>query len=73
LIYQELKEENLDQKSPGTPGWVLMQQASPPLIGKRKLIKSPLEIVKWAQEGVSTLSNLLYNNNSLHMKVKALY
>jgi len=42
LAYQGL-EENLDQKSPGHPGWGLMQQASPLLIEKRKLLKSPLE------------------------------
>jgi hypothetical protein len=28
LIYQGLEEENLDQKSPGPPGWGLMQRAS---------------------------------------------
>jgi len=32
LAYQGLGEENLDQKSPGPPGWGLMQQASPMLI-----------------------------------------
>jgi hypothetical protein len=37
---------NLDQKSPGPPGWGLMQQASPLLIKKKgKLLKSPLEIL----------------------------
>jgi hypothetical protein len=44
LAYQWLEEENLDQKSPAPPGWGLMQQASPLLIGKRKLLKGPLEI-----------------------------
>jgi len=44
LAYQGLEEENLDRKSPGLPGWGLMQQASPLLIEKRKLLKSPLEI-----------------------------
>jgi len=34
LIYQGLEEENLDQKSPGPPGWVLMQRASSSLINK---------------------------------------
>ena len=34
LIYQGLEEENLDQKSPGPPGWVLMQRASSSLIIK---------------------------------------
>jgi len=29
LAYQRLEEGNLDQKSPGPPGWGLMQQASP--------------------------------------------
>jgi len=40
LTYQGLEEENLDQKSPGPPGWGLMQ-----LIEQRKLLKSPLEIL----------------------------
>jgi hypothetical protein len=35
LIYQGLGEENLDQKSPGPPGWGLMQQASSSLIAKK--------------------------------------
>jgi hypothetical protein len=34
LIYQGLEEENLDQKSPGPPGWGLMQRASSSLIIK---------------------------------------
>jgi hypothetical protein len=33
--YQGLEEENLDQKSPGSPGWGLMQQASQLLIEKK--------------------------------------
>jgi hypothetical protein len=41
LAYQRLEEENLDQKSPGPPSWELMQQASPLLIGKTELLKSP--------------------------------
>jgi hypothetical protein len=45
LAYQGLEEENLDQISPGPPGWGLVQQASPLLIGKRNLLKSPLEIL----------------------------
>jgi len=44
LAYQGLEEENLDQKSPGLPGWGLMQQASPLVSEKRKLLKSPLEM-----------------------------
>jgi hypothetical protein len=36
LAYQGLEEEKLDQKSPGPPGWGLMQQASPQLIGKEE-------------------------------------
>jgi len=35
LAYQGLEEENLDQKSPGPPGWGLMQQTSPLLIEKK--------------------------------------
>jgi hypothetical protein len=40
LAYQGLGEENPDQKSPGLPGWRLMQQASPLLIAKGKLLKA---------------------------------
>jgi hypothetical protein len=40
--YQGLEEENLDQKLPGPPGWGLMQQASPLLIGKENCEK-PIE------------------------------
>jgi len=36
LIYQGLEEENLDQKSPGPPGWGLLQRASSSLIIKKK-------------------------------------
>jgi len=35
-MYQGLKEENLDQISPGPPGWGLMQQASSSLIIKKQ-------------------------------------
>jgi hypothetical protein len=35
LAYKGLEQEKLDKKSPGPPGWGLMQQASPLLIGKR--------------------------------------
>ena len=42
LIYQGLEEENLDQKSPGPPGWGLMQRASSSLITKnQKMLKKP--------------------------------
>jgi len=43
LAYQGLEEENLDQKnSPAPPGWWLVQQASPLLIGKEtKVTKKP--------------------------------
>jgi hypothetical protein len=36
LIYQGLEEENLDQKSPGPPGWGLMQWASSSFIVKKQ-------------------------------------
>jgi hypothetical protein len=42
LAYQGLEEENLDQKSPGPPGWGLMQQASPLLIDKKEIAKKPI-------------------------------
>jgi hypothetical protein len=45
LAYQGLQEEHLDQKPPGLAGWGLMQHASPLLIEKRKLLKSPMEIL----------------------------
>jgi len=41
LSYQGLDEENLDQKSPGPPGWGLMQRASSSLITKKqKMLKN---------------------------------
>jgi len=36
LSYQGLEEENLDQISPGPPGWGLMQRASSSLINKKQ-------------------------------------
>jgi hypothetical protein len=36
LTYPGLEEENLDQKSPGPPGWGLMRRASSSLIIKKK-------------------------------------
>jgi len=36
LSYQALEEENLDQKSPGPPGWGLMQRASSSVITKKQ-------------------------------------
>jgi len=42
LAYPGLEEENLDQKSPGPPGWGLMQQASPLLIEKQEIAKKPI-------------------------------
>jgi hypothetical protein len=40
LSYQGLEKENLDQKSPGPPGWGLMQWASSSLITKKqKMLK----------------------------------
>jgi hypothetical protein len=36
LIYQGLEEENLDQKSPVSPGWGLMQRASFSLITEKQ-------------------------------------
>jgi len=41
LSYQGLEKENLDQKSPGPPGWGLMQRASFSLITKKqKMLKT---------------------------------
>jgi len=39
LSYQEVEEENLDQKSPGPPGWGLMQRASSSITKKQKMLK----------------------------------
>jgi hypothetical protein len=44
LAYQGLEEENLYQKLPGPPGWGLMQQASPLLIGKKEIAKQSVFI-----------------------------
>jgi len=42
LSYQGLEEENLDLKSPGPPGWGLMQRVSSSLITKKqKMLKKP--------------------------------
>jgi hypothetical protein len=38
-----LEEENLHQKAPRLPGWGLMQQANPLLIGRRSFLKKPTE------------------------------
>ena len=60
--YQGLEEENLDQKSPGPPGWGLMQQASPLLIEKkRQLLKSPLETRR---------IDATYNNHNLPLGIR---
>jgi len=41
LSYQGLEEENPDQKSPGPPGWGLMQRASSLLnTKKQKMLKN---------------------------------
>jgi len=41
LIYQGLEEEILDQKSPGPPGWWLMQRASSsPITKKQEMLKN---------------------------------
>jgi hypothetical protein len=57
LEYQGLEEENLDQKSLVSPGWGVDAAGQLPAHRgkKKKLLKSPLEIVKWAQEEVGTL------------------
>jgi hypothetical protein len=41
LAYQTLEEGYLDHKSPGPPGWSLMQQASPCSL-KKKIAKRPI-------------------------------
>jgi len=58
LAYQELEEENLDQKSPGPPGWGLIQQASPLVIEKIiKLLKKNLLEMLWID---ATYDNIIY-------------
>jgi len=51
LIYQGLEEENLDQKSPGPPGWGLIQRASSSLITKKqemlKKTKHQASEIRW--------------------------
>jgi len=50
-IYQGLKEENLDQKSPGPPGWGLMQRASYPLITKKpEMLKNQTRILGYQMD-----------------------
>jgi len=41
LAYQGLEEENLDKKSPGPPGWGLMQQARPLFIERQEIVEKP--------------------------------
>ena len=61
LAYQGLEEENLDQKSPGPPGWGVDAAGQPPAHRKKKIAKKPIRniIVKWVQKDVETLYNLL--------------
>jgi len=42
LAYQGLEEGNLDQKSPGPPGWGLMQQVNPLFVEKQEIAKKPI-------------------------------
>jgi len=46
LAYQGLEEENLDQKSPGPPGWGggVSAAGQPPAHRKKKLAKNPTGI-----------------------------
>jgi hypothetical protein len=41
-VCQGLEEETLDQKSPDPPGWGLVQQASPLLVGKKRIAKKTI-------------------------------
>jgi hypothetical protein len=47
LSYHGLEKEILDQKSPGPPGWGLMQRASSSLITKKqkKMLKNHTQII----------------------------
>jgi hypothetical protein len=67
LIYQVLEEENLDQKSPGTPGWRLMQRASSLLIiKKQEMLKNQtpsLRIIIKKQEMLKNQTPSLRNHN----------
>ena len=60
-IYQGLEEENLDQKSPGPPGWGLMQPASCSLIIKKQDMPPSLGTerngVWFPEDGDSCLKN----------------
>jgi len=50
LSYQGLEEDDLDQKSPGPPGWGLMQRASSSLITKKKeMLKNQTPIIAHVQ------------------------
>jgi len=42
LTYQGLEEENLDQKSPGPPGWGVSAAGQPPAHWKKRLAKKPI-------------------------------
>jgi hypothetical protein len=45
LAYQGLEEENLDQESPGPPGWGLSAAGQTPAHRKKKLAKKPIKIL----------------------------
>jgi len=53
-IYQGLEEENLDQKSPGPPGWGMMHQTSPLLITKKT--RNAKKIAKRQASGIHTIN-----------------
>jgi len=53
LIYPGLEEETLDQKSPGPPGWGLMQWASSSLITKKQEM-----LKKTKHQGKSVMSSV---------------
>ena len=60
LAYQGLEEENLDQKSSGPPGWGADAAGQTSAHREKKIAKKPNgNIVRWTQEDVETLYNLL--------------
>jgi len=60
LIYQGIEEETLDQKSPGSPGWGLMQRSSFSLIIKNQ------EILKKTKNQASKISSFAKIKFRLH-------
>jgi hypothetical protein len=65
LSYHGIQEEILDQKSPGPPGWGLMQRASYSLITKKqKMLKNQTRVLFLREQMTALLTRFR------HLRVK---